>query len=397
MELFRTERSTLERHLPGLDKSLADVALLDLERAGNPGLALFREAGGPGLLVPAEHGGLGISAVDAVRIQRAVGARSPSLAVATTMHHFSVASLVELSAATDGLAWVMLQAIADNGWLLSSGFAEGRPGQHILRPVMRAQRVDGGLRISGTKKPCSLTWSMDVLSASAWVREAGSSVDPQDPQAPQNPGRLAIILVPAASEGISRRPFWNSWVLAGAESDEVVLEDVFVPEALVFYPDDAGGRMDPVQSRGFVWFELLIAAAYVGAASGLVARVLGAGRGSAADRAGLGIELETAMAALERVALDLDAGAPVADGGAGGTLRDDDLLGRALCVRYAVEQTLARVSDSAAALAGGMAFIESSDLAYLLAATRPLAFHPPGRAGAAASLDAWLTGAPMEL
>lgn len=395
MELFRTERSTLERHLPGLDKALAEVALLDLERAGNPGLGLFREAGGPALLVPAAHGGLGISAVDAVRIQRAVGARSPSLAVATTMHHFSVASLVELSAASDGLAWVMLQAIADNNWLLSSGFAEGRPGQHILRPVMRAESVDGGLRISGTKKPCSLTWSMDVLSASAWVRESGSAADPDAP------GRLAIILVPAASEGISRRPFWNSWVLAGAESDEVVLDNVFVPEALVFYPDDDGARMDPVQSRGFVWFELLISAAYVGVASGLVARVLAAGRGAATDRAGLGIELEAAMAALERVALDLDALAGEEGSGDSDSRseasRDADLLARSLCVRYAVEQTLARVTNSAASLAGGMAFIESSDLAYLLAASRPLAFHPPGRAAASAALDAWLTGSSLEL
>lgn len=392
VELFRTERSTLDRHLPGLDKALADVPLLDLERAGNPGLGLFREAGGPALLVPTEHGGLGVSAVDAVRIQRAVGARSPSLAVATTMHHFSVSSLVELSAATDGLAWVMLQAISDNGWLLSSGFAEGRPGQHILRPVMRAEQADGGLRISGAKKPCSLTWSMDLLSASAWVREPGAAEDPAAP------GRLAIILVPATSEGISRKPFWNSWILAGAESDEVVLDNVFVPEALVFYPDDEGGRLDPVQSRGFVWFELLIAAAYVGAASGLVERVVAAGRGGAADRAGLGIELEASMAALERVALDLDALATgtIHDTGDDAT-RDNDLLARALCVRYAVEQSLARVTDVAASLAGGMAFIQSSDLAYLLAASRPLAFHPPGRAGAAAALDSWLTGAPMEL
>jgi len=100
------------------------------------------------------------------------------------------------------------------------------------------------------------------------------------------------------------------------------------------------------------------------------------------------------MAALERVALDLDALATPTDDDA---TRDNDLLARALCVRYAVEQSLARVTDVAASLAGGMAFIQSSDLAYLLAASRPLAFHPPGRAGAAAALDSWLTGAPMEL
>ena len=370
MDLFRGERACLERHLPGLDKQLAEVPLLELERAGSSGLSLFRAAGGPALLVPAEHGGAGVRAVDAVRVQRAVGARSPSLAVATTMHHFSVASLAELAAANNGLEWAMLQAVAENRLLLSSGFAEGRPGQHILRPVMRAVPAEGGLRVSGAKKPCSLTWSMDLLSASATIEDPGDG-----------PPRLAVVLVPATSEGISRRAFWRSDVLAGAESDEVVLDDVFVPEQLVFYPDGSTG-MDPVQSRGFVWFETLIAASYVGAASALVERVVSAGRGTAADRADLCLELEAAMAGLERVALALEE-----DG-----VDDDDLFARALCVRFSVERTLARVSDAALALAGGMAFIGSSELAYLLAACRPLAFHPPSRAAAAESLDAWFAG-----
>lgn len=382
MNLFRTERDTLERHLPGLDKQLAEVALLDLERAGNPGLTLFREAGGPALLVPSEHGGLGAGALDAVRIQRAIGARSPSLAVATTMHHFSIASLVELSAANNGFEWAMLQAIAENGWLLSSGFAEGKPGQHILRPAMQAVPAEGGLTVSGRKKPCSLTWSMDVLSASVSVRPPDAG--------PEAPGQLAIILVPAASEGIARLPFWNSWILAGAESDEVVLTDVFVPDALVFYPADEPQRMDPVQARGFIWFELLISASYLGAASALVERVVTTGRGTPAERAGLCIELESAAATLERGALALQDGESAED-------RDDDSLARALCSRYAVEQAISRVSQEAAALAGGMAFIGSSELAYLMAASRPLAFHPPSRAGAGAALDAWFAGEPLVL
>lgn len=374
MDLFRTERALVDRYLPGLDKQLAESTLTELERPGGPGLTLFREAGGPALLVPVEHGGAGLGPVEAVRVQRAIGSRSPSLAVATTMHHFSVASLAELAAASDGLEWAMLQAIAEHRWLLGSGFAEGRPGQHILRPGMQATAVDGGLLVSGTKKPCSLTWSMDLLSASVAVDDgAGGS-------------RLAVVLVPAQGEGISRRPFWTSPILAGAESDEIALDRVFVPDQLVVYPDGGDG-LDPVQSRGFVWFETLIAAAYVGAASGLVERVLLAGRGTASERAGLGAELETAMAALERIASGLT------EPGGDGT----DLLARALCVRYTVEQALARVSDAALALAGGIAFLGSPDLPYLLAACRPLAFHPPSRAGAAAALDAWLGGARMEL
>ena len=291
MRFLETERGCLESFLPGLDKYLAETPLHELERRGNGALATFREVNGPGLLVPTEFGGAGASLLEAVRIQRAIGSRSPSLAVATTMHHFSVASLVELTAVGEGFEWAMLTAIAENSWLLSSGFAEGKPGQHILSPGMVGVRVDGGLRVSGRKRPCSLTWSMNLMSASVRVVEEGSDLE-----------RMAIILIPAESEGIVRREFWQSWALAGAESDEVELNDVFVPEALVFYPE-TGDSMDPIQARGFVYFELLIAAAYLGAVSGLAEKVITSQKVSAEERALMAIELESAAAGLEYVAM----------------------------------------------------------------------------------------------
>jgi alkylation response protein AidB-like acyl-CoA dehydrogenase len=374
MTLLRTERETLERYLPGLDKYLRDTPLLELERPGAGALETFRELGGPALLVPAEYEGKGASLLDAVRIQRAVGSRSPSLAVATTMHHFSVASLVELTAAGNGFEWAMLMAIAENSWLLSSGFAEGKPGQHILSPSMRGVPADGGIVVTGTKKPCSLTWSMNLMSASVAV--AGPD---------GGPGRTAVVLIPADTEGIERAPFWRSTALAAAESDQVTLNEVFVPDTLIFYPQDSES-MDPIQARGFVWFELLVSASYLGAATNLAERVIERGRGSDVGRAGLAIELESAAAALEHVATT----APDTDD-------NDALLARALYVRYATERTIERVVMSATAEAGGMAFIESPDIAYLLAATRALAFHPPSRAVAAAPLAGYLSGRPLKL
>lgn len=375
MSFLGLSRETLERYLPGLDKQLAGLPLLELEKPGNQGLAMFREAGGPALLVPAEFGGLGATVSEAVHVQRAIGSRSPSLAVATTMHHFSVASLVELDRAGDGLEWAMLEALAANNWLLSSGFAEGRTGQHILSPTMRATLSESGqLIVNGTKKPCSLTWSMDLMSASVAVTDPSGG-----------PDRMAVVLIPASSAGIERRKFWESWVLGGAESDEVILHDVEVPEALVFYPT-VGPTMDPVQAHGFIWFELLIAAAYLGAASGLVERVLDGGRGSAEDRALLAIELEAATGAIEHIA-----------GAAGSGFDVDAHLAQALYVRYAAERAIERVVMAASALAGGMAFIGSSDVAYLLAASRALAFHPPSRAAASEPMVRHLAGGPLNL
>src|SRR5262249_14388772 len=94
MKLLERERADLERYLPGLDGLLAETSSTELERPGSPGIKMFRDAGGPALVVPTEYQGLGADPLSAVRIQRALGSRSPSLAVATTMHHFSVASLV---------------------------------------------------------------------------------------------------------------------------------------------------------------------------------------------------------------------------------------------------------------------------------------------------------------
>jgi len=374
MNMLRTEQDTLDAYIPGLGKYLTEIPLLELEKPGNGALQNFRELGGPALLVPAEYEGKGASMLDAVRIQRAVGSRSPSLAVATTMHHFSVASLAELAAARSGFEWAMLTAIAENSWLLSSGFAEGKPGQHILTPTMRGVPADGGITVSGVKKPCSLTWSMNLMSASVAVADPATGTN-----------RMAVVLIPADSAGIERTPFWNTTVLAAAESDQVTLTEVFVPESLIFYPQE-GAAMDPIQARGFVWFELLISASYLGAATSLAERAIERGRGSDEDRAGMAIELETVAAALEQVA------------SVAATVEDNDvLLARALYARFATERAIERVVMSAAAALGGMSFIESPEVAYLLATTRALAFHPPSRAAAAGPIAHYLAGGVLAL
>jgi alkylation response protein AidB-like acyl-CoA dehydrogenase len=138
------------------------------------------------------------------------------------------------------------------------------------------------------------------------------------------------VLIPSDSAGLERAPFWKTTALAAAESDQVALNQVFVPDGLIFYPQD-GESMDPIQARGFVWFELLVSASYLGAATNLAER------------------------AIERVVM------------------------------------------SATATLGGMSFIESPEIAYLLGVTRALAFHPPSRAAAAGPVARYLAGGPLTL
>lgn len=371
MNFLKQERTLLAEFFPTLDETLTKIPLLEMEKPGNPALQVFRKLGGPGLLIPKEYSGLGATPLQAVRVQRAIASRAPSLAIATTMHHFSVATIVEMLAhqAGNGLEWMLLEAIAKQNLYVASGFAEGQTGAGILEPNMQVKRTAGGLMVSGSKKPCSLSASMDLLTASVLIPQESGQVS-----------KLAVVVIPTTSTGIERRPFWSGFVLAGAESDEVILKDVHVPEQLISYTGNSG-NLDFVQTRGFLWFELLISASYLGIASALVERAIAKGKGTPTERTLLGIEVEGAMAALEGVAQSMMV-----------NKQGNDELARALFVRYAVQRVIERATAHAVELLGGMAFISLPDVAYLFTAARALAFHPPSRLSISSALDKYLVG-----
>lgn len=376
MRYLGRERAALEALLPGLDAELASRPLGELESPGSPGIKAFKELGGPGLLVPTAHGGKGADALNAVRVQRAIGSRSPSLAVATTMHHFSLASLVVLSETGNGFEWMLLTGIVDGNLLLASGFAEGQPGGSILRPTMTARVTDEGIRVDGAKRPCSLARSMDLLTASVMVPRLDGTGE-----------QLAVVLIPADGPGIAVAPFWGSFALAGAESDQVTVTDVLVPPDLVVRTDVPEGQvLDDIQTTGFVWFELLMTAGYLGAASALVERVVANERIPDIERVRLVGETEAAMAAVENVARQT-----------GNALCDQSLLVDSLYVRYAAQDTIARVVPRAVELLGGLNFMSSDDIGYLAAAVNGLGLHPPARSRMSGPLARHLGGQPLEI
>jgi alkylation response protein AidB-like acyl-CoA dehydrogenase len=370
MHFLHKERATLEKFLPTLDNQLQAKSLLELETKESPALQIFRQLGGPGLLIPREYGGAGVTPLQLTHIQRAIATRSPSLALAANMHHCTVVAFLDSIA--DESVGAFIRAIAENNLYLASGFAEGKTGTSILSPTLQCQPVADGLLVSGSKKPCSLSASMDFLTASAIV-----------PSPSEDGDQLALVIIPADSPGIERKPFWKTWVLQGAESEEVVLNEVFVPEEFVYYlgkPENLGSIM----ARAFLWFELFVSASYLGVASGLVERVIAERKGTPSERAGVAIEAEGAMAALEAVAHSLMLG-----------WTSDTEIAQALCVRYSVQRAIERVTETSAELLGGMAFICSEEIAYLLAASRALAFHPPSRLSMAPYLDDYLAGGPL--
>jgi alkylation response protein AidB-like acyl-CoA dehydrogenase len=372
MNFLKEERQTLEQLFPGMDAALAGFSLMEMERPGNPSIPAFRRFGGPGLVIPERFGGRGASPLQAARAQRAIACRAPSLAVATTMHHFTIAALLEIDLENPDLEGELLASVAQDNLYMGSGFAESQPGTGIQTSKLCMQRSPRGMLLSGSKKPCSLAHSMDLFTLSTPALEGMDA-------------GLAVVTIPADTPGLSRRPFWQIPILAGAESEEVILSGVCVPEE-EFFPLGGAGRSDAVQQRGLLWFNLLITACYIGIASALVERVLASDRGDAGERVNLAAEAEGAMAALEGVARAMSAGE-----------RGNDLLARMILVRYAIQSAIDRAASLAVELLGANAFIHSPEVAYLLAATRVLSVHPPGRPRAAKRLNDYLGGTMLVL
>ncbi|WP_434739573.1 acyl-CoA dehydrogenase [Micromonospora sp. SH-82] len=379
MRSLDVARATCERLHPGLCAALAAAPLAEHESSQSTSIKTFRAHGGAGLLVPTAHAGAGANALDAVRVTRAVSSYAPSLGAAVTMHHFTVAMLFTLAETAGRLTpeqTALLHRVAPEGLLMASGWAEGKPNANILTPSVTARPAPGGgFLISGSKKPCSLSASMDLLTASVALPD------------PDGGTTLAVLLIPADAPGISVDPFWATYVLPAAETDEVRLTDVHVPEELIIrtVPDDPQ-RLDDLQTSGFVWFEMMITSVYLGAASALVEQVVASGRGSVTDRAAVAIGLESAIAGVEGVAR------AVLDGVDG-----DEAVAAVLVARYAAQEAIGRAVDLAVELLGGLSFIRSSDVAYLASAARPLVFHPPSRTSAAQPLLDYFAGQPLVL
>jgi alkylation response protein AidB-like acyl-CoA dehydrogenase len=376
MQFMEADRTVCDKLLPGLRQQLAELPLAELEAEGSPAIEIFRAHAGTNLTVPESHGGLDASPLDTARVIRALAAQAPSMAVATMMHHFSLGTLfavAELVGDGSGLEDLLLRRVVDERLLVASGFAEGRTAQGILSPAMVAEEVPGGYVVNGAKKPCSLSRSMDLLTASVGIRQ------------PDGTTAMGLLMLPADTPGISVHPFWSTFALAGAESDEVRLTDVLVtPEQVIAPGPELAEAMDRLTTLGLIWFQMTVCAAYTGIASALVEQVLDRARGSVTDRAALAVRIESAGALTEGLARRIMAGET-----------DNDTLAAALVTRYAVQDAVTASVAQAVELLGGMAFVASCDVAYLAAAAQAIAFHPPSRSATAGGLLDHYHGYPM--
>lgn len=366
-------RSVTEARLPGLIAALEARGRMALEKADSSELCeLFRSYKAAGLIIPETYGGLGASPRETVEILRAVGALCPSLAVMMTMHHHTIATIVQLGGLIPA-ADELLYGICQDQLLIASAFAEGKVGAEIFNTSVKVTPVEGGYLLRGTKKPCTMSHNMDVIVVGVARENDDGSIT------------QGFAVVFNDGNGVSRERFWNTPVLQAADSNALVFEDVFVPAERMLLAEAVDDEAVAASAQetslsGLCWFQLMVGGTYLGVASALVELLLKKRHTEDAPLAQLAIELEGAHQALVGAARDLEEQRAA----------DEASYSKALCTRFLVQGTIERSTNLAVELLGGMAFIASDEVAYLLAASRAICFHPISRAAATPLLAAYL-------
>ncbi|MDQ0300595.1 alkylation response protein AidB-like acyl-CoA dehydrogenase [Salibacterium salarium] len=351
MSLFlQKERQVLNQYFSGFDYQLKQDSLLSREMENvTTYMDMAKSLGITSLMIPKEYGGKGASALEAIYIQRSIGSRSPSLAVSFMMHQFSIASLIEAAKYQTNLQSALTN-ISEHNLLLASAFAEGVES-NIFTPNVVAENAVGGIIVNGSKKPCTNSRTMDLLTASV--------------QLPN--GELAVITIPADTEGVEVKDFWSHWILKGTHTEEVILKNVFVSDDLIYR---AGGQedIDPIIMNGLVWFELFMIATYIGVTSALVEKVIESERLPMDKVFELVSEVEGAMSSLEGLAFKFER-----------NQFSELMLQESLFVRGHIDKVLEKISTQASKLLGGMNYLSSKETSYLLLTSQLISFHPPSK------------------
>ncbi|ULH14129.1 acyl-CoA/acyl-ACP dehydrogenase (plasmid) [Deinococcus sp. KNUC1210] len=364
-------------HLQRLSSELAARFRADAARADAAGelseasMAALKASGYPALTVPTRLGGLGATLLEVAQTQETLGSGDASAALIAAMNAHLLGSLAESGGWSQALYAEVCRASVERGALANSLASEpelGSPSRGGL-PATRAEQVPGGWHVSGRK-----TWSTGVRALDFLVVSAAT---PQE--------QVWRFVIPSAAPGVSIQPTWSgSLSLRASGSDDVLLEEVFVPDSHAIPPT-------PSHPAGSAWFWTAVAATYLGVGQA----ALDALKAYAWERVptALGQPIATlpkVQEAAGRMELELLAARSVLHAvchewseqpGGRAALLPRLAAAKSLCTNAAVS-----VTDQALRVAGGAALTASLPLERLLRDARAGLTHPPSDEQALAML-----------
>jgi alkylation response protein AidB-like acyl-CoA dehydrogenase len=304
-------------------------------------------------LVPEEFGGSGASAAQICGAIRVLGSACGSTALAFSMHSHLVATAAwrwrKLQAPTEAL----LRKVGEGGAiLLSSG------GSDWLQSAGTAEKVDGGFRIAARKGFSSGAPAADTLVTSAVYQD------------PADGPTVLHFAVPLNAEGVELQDSWRVIGMRGTGSHDIVLTNVFVPDAAISGRRPQGKWHPLFHAISMIAFPIIYSA-YVGVAEGARERALSLISARPKDHHLIALtgEMDNALAGArvthDRMVEIGEAGSP----GPGTT--NEVMILRTLVARSAIETV-----EKAMMVAGGASFYRSKGLERAFRDVQAARFHP---------------------
>lgn len=198
--------------------------------------------------VPVELGGDGATVAELTALQRELAHHCGSTALASSMHQHVVAFTAWRYRRGMPGAEATLRRVAEEGIVLVS-----TGGGDYTHPRGDAVRVEGGYRVTGRKRFASQSGHGTVMSTMFVVDE------------PEQGRRVLNVAVPIGSEGVRVAHTWDTLGMRGTASDDLVLEDVFVPDERVLANRPYGVVDPPLQVISQIAFPI-VTGAYLGIA-----------------------------------------------------------------------------------------------------------------------------------
>ncbi len=317
---------------------------------------ILKEAGYLALGVPTELGGHGASIRQVAMAQRQLARACGSTALASAMHqHVTLFTAWRYRRGLPG-AEGTLRRIADEGIVLVS-----TGGADFTQPRGTAVAVEGGFRVTGRKVFASQVEVGDVFST-MFVYD-----DPAE-------GRKVLnMAVPVRADGVTVLDNWDTLGMRGTGSQDVLIEDVFVPEDKVLARRPFGVLDPPLQVIASIAFGV-INGVYLGVAEtardAAVAQVIGTAK---ADDPGVQRQIGLMDTRLRVMSWALD--------GALRSIGDDpspshDNVAAMMAAKREIANGGIEVCDLAMEVAGGSAYFKSSVIERCYRDIRGIKFHP---------------------
>jgi alkylation response protein AidB-like acyl-CoA dehydrogenase len=210
-------------------------------------------AGYLALTVPEEAGGMGANLGEFVRAQQRLAQGNGSVALGSTMTLSTLGREAQFHAWPENIRERVFAAGVREGATINSVATEPELGSPSRggRPRTTARQVEGGWLINGRKTWSSLSPILTFFIVLAAVEGSEETGD---------------FLVTRGARGLSIVETWDSLGMRATGSHDVLLEDVFVPDADVVRFGGVRRGADPGASDHRAWGALAVSGTYLGIA-----------------------------------------------------------------------------------------------------------------------------------